>query len=130
MTDWLDRLFETIDRMDADGFVAFLAEGVCFRFGSAPAATGKADVRRAIVGFFATIRGLHHRVTAVWEQPDVVICEGEVTYTLEDDRRVSVPFLNVMRMTGQVVCDYRIYIDPTPMAAQGSPREYPGPSDA
>ncbi len=116
MTDWLPALFETIDAMDPDAFVAFLTEDASFRFGSAPAVQGKAAVRDFIATFFGGLDGLSHTISESWDEGDTVLCEGEVTYRLPDGRRVALPFLNAFRMRGDLIADYRIYADPTPLA--------------
>lgn len=116
MKDWLKNLFATIDRKDADGFVELLTADARFRFGSAEAVCGREAVRAAVAGFFSTVEGLSHSVTQVWEEAGVVLTEGDVTYTLGEGRELTLPFLNVFRMDGELVADYRIYIDPSPLA--------------
>jgi len=111
VNDWLNLLFQAIDVKDVERFASYLGDDVRFRFGSNPAVTGKAEVATAVAGFFASIKVLEHRVTSVWREPDAVICEGEVAYTRRDGRVVAAPFVNVLRMRGGLVRDYRIYVD-------------------
>ena len=111
----LEALFRAIDARDADAFAAFLAPDGVFRYGSAPAVRGRAAARTAVAAFFDSIAGLGHRIVARWDSGEGVVCEGEVTYTLADMRCVTVPFVNVLRLSGRLVDDYRIYIDPSPL---------------
>ena len=111
MAEWLNDLFSAIDSKDAERFATFLTDDVTFRFGSAPAVSRKADVQRTVSEFFSAIHSLSHRITQVWREPGVVICEGEVTYVRTDGGRVPLPFVNVLRTRGTLVADYRIYID-------------------
>jgi ketosteroid isomerase-like protein len=104
-------LFEAIDAKNVQKFASFLTDDVSFRFGNAPAVVGRTEVAKAVAGFFASIQGLRHRLTEVWREPNTMICEGQVTYTRLDGRVLEVPFLNVLRTRGQLVADYRIYID-------------------
>ena len=111
MNDWLRLLFEAIDAKDVRKFASCLGDDVRFRFGSTPAVTGKAQVVQAVAGFFGSVQGLQHRVTKVWQEPDAVICEGEVAYTRRDGRAIVAPFLNVLRVREGLVRDYRVYVD-------------------
>ena len=125
MTDWINNLFAAIDGKDAAAFAAFLAEDVHFRYGSQEPVLGKAAVRAAAEGIFEMFAALSHEIAEAWIADAAVFCEGQVTYTLPDGRTVTLPFLNVFRMTGAggpapdekpLIADYRIYIDPTPLA--------------
>ena len=113
--DRIDHLFTTIDTKDAAGFAAFLAEDGCLRFGSAPVVRGRGAIEQMIGGFFDTLDGLSHTLGAAWDEGDTVICEGEVTYR-RSSGELTLPFLNVLRFTGDLIHDYRIYIDPSPLA--------------
>ena len=114
-TDWVQRIFNSIDAMDTNGFLSFLTDEVRFRFGNAPSAVGKEEVRQAIEEFFASIKGLKHRVLKTWAHSDAVICQGEVTYTRTDDSQVTIPFVNVWAVEADRIKDYLIYIDITPL---------------
>jgi ketosteroid isomerase-like protein len=111
--DWIRQLFECVDAKDVDGFLEFLADDVKFRFGNAPAVTGKDSVQKSIESFFASIEGLSHRILETWVHPETVICNGEVTYTRIDSSQVTIPFANILRMEGECIKDYLIYIDIT-----------------
>lgn len=115
MKDMLERLFEAIDGKDATGFVEFLAEDATFRFGSSSTVSGKANIKNSVEGFFASVKSLDHRILSVWEEADILICEGEVTYRRQDGKILTLPFANIFKMKGALISDYRIYIDPTPL---------------
>ena len=115
--DWVPQMFAAIDAMDADAFVSFLTDDACFRFGNAPAVTGRANIRDGVGGFFGTIKALRHRLSHTWAYADAAICEGEVTYTRNDGSEVTVPFANVLHLTDGRVSAYHIYIDLTPLYA-------------
>lgn len=116
MTDWITDLFAAIDHKNADAFAAFLAEDVRFRYGSQEPVLGKAAVREAAAGIFEMFAAIAHEIDEAWVSDEAVVCEGHVTYTLPDGRSVTLPFLNVFRMADDLIADYRIYIDPTPLA--------------
>ena len=117
MKDWMKQLFEAIDRQDADGFVSFLAEDACFRFGNAPVIYNKGNIRNAVSLFLSQINGLRHRILGVWEQDGIVICEGEVTYTRHNGSELTIPFVDIFRMKGDLIADYRIFMDVSPLSS-------------
>lgn len=114
---WTERLFATIDAMDADAFAAHLTEDGVFRWGSLDPVRGRPAVREFVAGFFSGFRSLSHRLHQTWEiaEDDVVFVQGEVTYVLPDRVEVTVPFLNLCRLRGDEVAEYLIYADPTPL---------------
>ena len=117
MKEWLSRLFETIDRMDIDGFVSFLGEEASFRFANAPVVYGRDNIRSVVSNLFSNIKGIRHAIEGIWEQDGIVICEGEVTYMRHDGQERVLPFMNIFRMSGPLIADYRIYMDISPLFA-------------
>lgn len=115
--DWVRQLFATIDAKDADAFAAFLAGDVQFRYGSQAVVPGREAVRGYVADFFAGLGGLSHELLGFWwgEANRVCFVQGQVTYTLANQRRVTVPFLNLFHMNGAEIAEYRIYTDPTPL---------------
>ncbi|HEX7344563.1 MAG TPA: nuclear transport factor 2 family protein [bacterium] len=113
-----EQLFAAIDRKDADGFVAFLTDDAIFRYGSPPAIQGQENVRVYVAGFFQSIKALSHKVSAVYDSGDALFYQGEVSYTLQDNRQISLPFLNLFKMRGGKITEYLVYIDPSPLMAE------------
>lgn len=111
MKDWMKQLFTAIDRKDADGFVSFLTEDACFRFANAPAICNRADIQKAVAQFLSSVKSLRHSVIDVWQQDNTVICEGEVTYTRHNGSELIIPFVDIFRMKGELIADYRIFMD-------------------
>lgn len=109
--DRAQQLFDTIGRMDADGFAAFLTASARFRFGNTPAVHGREAIRQAVAAFFTSIRSIDHRVLNQWACGDVLICHGEAGYTRADGSRLDVPFANILRMRGQLIDEYLIFVD-------------------
>lgn len=114
---WIEALFAAIDRRDAEAFAGFLAEDARFAFGNLPAVEGRAAIRDFVAGFFSAIRAVSHRVPDAWQAGDMVVCRGEVAYTRHDGSMLSVPFANVLTMSGDKVRDYRIYMDASALFA-------------
>lgn len=114
---WILRLFACIDRRDAEGFAGFLSEDGTFCFGNQPPVQGRAAISEAVGGFFASIAGLSHRIDRVWQDTGSIICIGEVTYERLDGSRITLPFADIFFMDGELIGDYRIYMDVTPLFA-------------
>lgn len=111
-SEWLSSLFTAIDGKDARGFVSHLSEGVRFEFGNLPAIEGAEAVMGFVVGFFASIRGLRHRIIEHWlGADDTILCRGVVTYERHDGSQLTIPFANIMKLEGNCATEYRIYAD-------------------
>jgi ketosteroid isomerase-like protein len=116
-TSTTTELFADIDRMDAKAFASHLAEDCTLRFGNADEVVGRDAIEAAIAGFFSTINGLSHHIVEQWDIGDATILEFESTYTRMDDRRVTVPAVTIYRRGGDLIDDYRIYVDLAPVYA-------------
>ena len=114
---WTTDLYKAIDAKDTRRFLSFLTETAQFRYGNYPPAVGHAAIGAAVDGFFASIRSSRHDILNNWEPPGHLVSQGLVTYIRLDGRSVTVPFVNVFNMSGQLVQDYLIYIDNTPLYA-------------
>jgi ketosteroid isomerase-like protein len=109
--------FADIDAFDPDKFVAHLTPDVTFRFGNGDPVTGRAAVREAVAGFFSTIDGLTHHIRHVFESGDTVIAQIDVEYRRQDGKTVTVPNADILVYDGDLVRDWQIYIDVTPVYA-------------
>ena len=110
-------LFEDIDSMEPDRFAAHLADDVTFRFGNADAVRGRDAVRDVWAGFCETVDGVSHSVVEQFESGDAVIAESDVTYTKKDGAKVTVPVVTIYRSGGELIDDYRVFIDLAPLFA-------------
>ncbi len=110
-------LFEDIDSMDPDRFAGHLAEDVVMRFGNADPVRGRDAVRDVWAGFCDTVDGVRHDLVAQWDEGDAVIAESQVTYTRKDRQRVTIPVVTIYRSTGDLIDDYRVFIDLAPVFA-------------
>jgi ketosteroid isomerase-like protein len=110
-------VFADIDRMDAKAFASYLAEDCVLRFANAGEVVGRDAIEEAIAGFFSTIKGLSHHIVEKWNVEDTTIVQLEVTYTRMDDRRVTLPAVTIYRRGGDLIDEYRIYIDLAPIYA-------------
>ena len=117
--EWMDRLIASIDAMDENKFSDFIAEDGEFRYGSQPAVAGRDAVREYVKTFFSGFKGISHNVheSRVLDDGQMVFMIGEVSYTRLDDSIVTIPFLNKLKMDGDLIKEYHVYADPTPVFA-------------
>ena len=110
-------IFADIDAFDPDKFVAHLTPEATFRFANADPVTGRAAVKEAVAGFFSSIAGLTHHILNVYEVGDIVIAQIDVEYRRLDGKSVTVPNADILVFDGDLVSDWQIYIDLTPVFA-------------
>ena len=109
------KLFASIDAMDAESFLSFIHRDATFRFGSSPAVKGHAEIRVAVESFFSSFAALQHDLQRVIADGDAMACEGEVTYTRRDGSKITLPFVNIFEVNGELISQYRVYIDIGPL---------------
>jgi len=110
-------IFADIDGMDADKFISHLTPDVRFRFANMDPAIGHAAVKEGVEGFWSTIDGLTHHIQNVFESGDTVIAQIDVEYRRQDGKTVTVPNADILVYDGDLVRDWQIYIDVTPVYA-------------
>lgn len=110
-------MFAAADAYDLDTYIGFMADDVRFRFGNADEIHGAADMRTAVHAFFQTIQGLEHTVLREYHEGDEHIQKLSVRYTRLDGGTVTIPAMNVLRVAGDRVTDYQIYVDLAPVYA-------------
>ena len=113
----IDALFASIDGGDTKTFTEFLTEDASFRFGSAPTLVGRAQIFAGVNAFFASIAACSHSVSKSIGSGSTLVCEGTVTYSRHDGSKVSIPFVNVLELSGDLISEYKIYIDIGPLFA-------------
>lgn len=110
-------IFADIDAFDPDKFVAHLTPDAKFRFANADPVTGREAVKEAVTGFFSSIDGLTHHILNVYESGETVIAQIDVEYRRKDGKSVTVPNSDILVFDGDLVRDWQIYIDVTPVYA-------------
>lgn len=120
---WVLDYFRAIDSKDVPTVVEAFAEDGTFRFGNSEPAVGRPRVEGAITAFNSSIGGLSHDIisvwSAAWEGGAVKIVEAKVTYTRKDGTRTEpLPVVSALRMRGDQIQDFRIFMDIAPLFAQ------------
>ena len=117
MTRDVAPIFAAIDAMDADTFVAFLTDDVVFQFANHDPAQGREQVAAACGAFWETIAGLTHHIRNVYHDGNVSIAQSDVEYVRQDGKHVTVPNADILTFEGDLVKDWRIFIDLAPVFA-------------
>lgn len=110
-------LFKDIDSMEPDAFARHLADDVRFTFGNAETVVGRDNVRDVWAGFCEGIDGVHHDVIEEFGDDAATVVESTVTYTRKDGSTVSLPVVTIYRGEGDLIADYRIFMDVAPLFA-------------
>ena len=111
------QLFDDIDSMEPERFTAHLADDVTMRFGNAEPVQGRAAVHDVWAGFCDGIDGVSHAPRGRWESDEGTVVEADVTYTRKDGGTVTVPVVTIYRAGGELIDDYRVFIDLAPLFA-------------
>ena len=120
--DAIQKLFASIDAMDAKEFASFVSEDGFFVYGAQMNVQGRAQVEQAVAGFFSTLKSLSHSNLKAWAAEDgTQFVYGDVHYILPNGNEVDIAFLNKFVFDGDKISHYHVFTDPTPMfaAAQG-----------
>jgi hypothetical protein len=72
---------------------------------------GRESIGAAVAGFFDAVAALAHTRGKHWSLPDTEIVTGEVCYTRLDSSTLTVPFCNLLTMRGDLIEDYRVFVD-------------------
>jgi hypothetical protein len=111
------KLIADIDSMDGERFASNLSENCVLRYANHPEVHGRQAVADAINAFYGTIGGLRHTPVNEWTAGDTTILQFDVTYTRHDGREATVPAVSIVRSDGELIDDYRIYVDLAPVYA-------------
>lgn len=114
----IQRIYAVDGALDADSFAALLSQDVTFQMGSASPVIGREAVRKAVQALFSSLRGVHHDLVSYWTGNGKLVFQGEVTFTLLDDCKVVLPYVDVLKRANDgLISDYRIFIDAAPLKA-------------
>lgn len=111
-------VFATMDAGDVDAMVAHMTDDVRTQFANQPEIRGKTAFRALFKQIGQAITGLRHEVLDLWhtvEDFDIWVVRLNVTYQLLNGNTVTLPCCNVFRMRGELIYEYRVYMDIGPV---------------
>ena len=117
--DIIRAMFAAADSGDLEGQLSFVTDDISLAFGNATPVVGKQAISSQTNQFLTTVRGFRHEIHAIWSVHDADVLIGQMTvhYTKHDGSSVSLPCCNVFHMRGDLIGDYRIYMDVSPLFA-------------
>lgn len=114
------RFFAAVDAQQAQKLRPYLTPDVTFQLANAPTSTGI----DALVEAFAATESLFTSIThdiqgvwsGVWTQGHVISVEANVHYRHVTGEYHVLPVTSTLRLNDQnKICDYRIFMDPSPI---------------
>jgi ketosteroid isomerase-like protein len=112
------RLFNSLDAGDIDGFIALLDENCTASFGNIGPVPGAGAVKGGLEQLFAVLNGMSHEVLNEWVTGPDTIVELRVTYNRKDGKTFVLPATTIWTVNAKgLISSYRIYIDQSPLNA-------------
>lgn len=104
-------MYGIVDAMSGAKLAELMTEGSVFRFANIPAVQGKEAVIGFLDNFFQSIKGIKHSEIEDWKTDNTRFATGNVTYTRHDDSELSVPFSVILKMQGDLINEYLVFVD-------------------
>jgi hypothetical protein len=108
---FISDLTRAIDAKDAGGLVNYMTGDAQFRFANMPPVIGNENIKIFLTNFFQSIQALSHSDVEYWQTADVWFMNGYVAYTRLNGTQLKVPFANLLKMNGDKIKDYLIFVD-------------------
>jgi ketosteroid isomerase-like protein len=111
-------MFTATDSNDADKFVAHLTPDVTYHSANAKTLVCREAVKNQVLDFWPKMDGVIHHILNTFEVGDTVIVQFDMEYRRKDGTVVHIPCCDVLTFRGDLVSDFRIYIDIAPLYAK------------
>ena len=115
MTRDLSKVFKIADGMNAIAFSELLTTDVKFRFSNNDLGIGKNAVVSGLNFLFSKINGLKHDLKGTYADGQGYAVEAIANYTMKVGKIISLPVVSVLKYRGDLIEDYRIYMDISPV---------------
>ncbi len=116
----VENVFKVADQMNAAAFSELLTTDVKFRFSNEDPVTGMEAVVSGLNDLFSKINGLRHEIKGVYVQGEGYAVEATASYTMKDGKKISLPVVSILKYRGDMIEDYRIYMDISPVMTYGT----------
>ena len=116
--NYIKDMYKVVDAMDGAGLAKMMTTNGSFRFANMPAVEGREAVTGFLDNFFQSIKGIAHSELEDWKVDDTRFATGRVTYTRHDDSALSVPFSVILKMQGDLINDYLVFVDASELYKQ------------
>lgn len=109
--NYIKDMYGVVDAMNGAGLAAMMTENGKFRFANIPAVEGRENITGFLDNFYQSIKGIAHSQLEDWKVDNNRFATGLVTYTRHDDTSLSVPFSVILKMQGDLIDEYLIFVD-------------------
>jgi ketosteroid isomerase-like protein len=113
-------VFAALDSGDIPSVLRLMTDDVHFRFGNAEPTIGRDGVAEGVASLAPAVASMSHELFHIWtvDSPvPVVMCEMAVTYQRHDGSALTLPCVDLFRLSDGLIADCRIYMDVTPVFA-------------
>jgi ketosteroid isomerase-like protein len=111
------KMYQAIDAKSSTGMCDYVTDDAVFRFANMPAVEGKSNIIAFLDGFFQSIKAIRHTDIEYWNSGNAWFVTGTVNYTRHNDTVLSVPFGVLLKMNGDLIKDYLIFVDASQLYA-------------
>jgi ketosteroid isomerase-like protein len=108
---YIQDMYRVVDSMDGAGLAAMMTGDGIFRFANAPGVEGREAITGFLDNFYQSIKKIRHDQLQDWKVDDMRFATGRVSYTRHDDSTLEVPFSVVLKMDGELIKEYLVYVD-------------------
>lgn len=109
--NYIKNLFGKVDAMNGTSLAAMMTGNGIFRFANMPPVVGREAISAFLGNFFQSIKGIAHDRLEDWKVGDTRFATGRVSYTRHDDSILQVPFSVILKMQGELINEYLIFVD-------------------
>jgi hypothetical protein len=118
---WAEEFFSVVDSRQPEKIAAYMTSNVRLQMANMEPSVGVEPLKAAFQAAADRFRSISHEIQGIWggkwEQGDVVSVEAVVRYELPSGRVVELPCTSTLRLRGDKIADYRIFIEPSPAFA-------------
>jgi hypothetical protein len=120
MSEQLDALKEMSDavlKQNWEKVKSYLTDDLMYKMGSEEPKYGKEAPTNALQWLFKNAAMLEGEdVKKIWEEPGIITVEMDANYRrLKDNKLIKIPCVDVYRMRGNQVYEWRVYTDGRPL---------------
>jgi ketosteroid isomerase-like protein len=116
----VEGVLKVADQMNAVAFSELLTTDVKFRFANNDLWTGRDAVVSGLDYLFSKITALKHDLKGIYVKGRGYAVEAIANYKMKDGKLISLPVVSVMKYRGNLIEDYRIYMDISPVMTYDS----------
>jgi ketosteroid isomerase-like protein len=117
-TQWAREFFSVVDSRQPEKIATYMTDDVRLQMANIQPSVGVDALKAAFQAAADRFKSINHKIQGVWagqwELGDVVSVEAIVTYALPSGKVVDIPCTSTLRLKGEKIADYRIFIEPSP----------------